>query len=583
MSAPRRRLALQLTIACGALVALCLALAAGPLFINTRRNYVSRATAQFELELARRHDELLAAANRDDREQLDLLCGELNGDYQGRVSLIAADGSILADSMSARCLERARPECIPAIRQERAKLLERSQPLNDTVAIRLPIRLGTMGPLTVRLALPIQPVREEMHKLGQWLLLAAILAVAAAVLVAVVVARRIARPIEQMTELAERIAQGDLDSERPVTTGTGEIVRLAQALAAMQQSLRQNMSDLRRERNQALAIVGAMADGVLALQADGRTLFANHAASELLGTELPPERSLGDLAVPEAVRLLAQQVLATQVPAEATLGDERRGERLIGVSGTPVPAEPGVGGAVLVLRDITEARRAASLGRELVANASHELRTPLAIVESSADTLLAAGADLPADLREFAEIISRNSRRMAGLVNETLELSRLENGWQNQPERVDLADLARLVVEQCRPLAQAKGVTLTVATPVAAPVLGVGSQLASALRNLVENAIHYTPAGGRAEVAVAVTQDRAEFAVVDTGPGIPETDCKRIFERFYRGDSAAQQRAEGSGLGLAIVRRVAELHGGEASVASVLGKGSRFTLRMPLA
>lgn len=583
MNTPQRRLALHLTIACGALVVLCLALAAGPLLINTRRNYVSRATARFEQELARRHDELLAAANHDDREQLDRLCGELNVDYQGRVSLIAADGAIVADSMSARCLERARPECIPAIRQERAKLLERSQPLNDTVAIRLPVKLGDMGLMTVRLALPIQPVREEMHKLGQWLLLAAVLAVIAAVAVAILVARRIARPIEQMTELAERIALGDLEGQPPTAVGTGEIARLAQALAAMQQSLRQNMSDLRRERNQALAIVGAMADGVLAIQADGRVLFANHAASELLGTELSPDTALDQLPLPEAVRQLARHVLDTQAAAEAALGDERRGERLIGIAGTPVPAEPGVGGAVLVLRDITEARRAASLGRELVANASHELRTPLAIVESSADTLLGAGDELPPDLREFAEIISRNSRRMAGLVNETLELSKLENGWQTQAEVVDLADSARACVEQCQPLATAKRMELTISAEVALPVLGASSQLASALRNLVENAIHYTPRGGRVEVAAARDEGQAVFTVADTGPGIAEADCKRIFERFYRGGDAALQRAEGSGLGLAIVRRVAELHGGEVSVASTLGKGSRFTLRLPLA
>lgn len=579
MSGPQRRLAWQLTVACVGLAALCLLLAAAPLFIGNRRHYVSRATARFERELRLRHEELLAAAARDDRETLDQLCEALNVDYQGRVSLIAADGTIYADSMSARCRERARAECIPAIREERARMLERTQPLNDTVAIRLPVRLEPLGPMTVRLALPIQPVREEMRRMGQWLLATAVLVLVAAVFAAVLVARRIARPVEQMTRLAERIAEGDLEGPPPAGDGAGEIARLAQALAAMQNGLRQNMNDLRRERQQALAIVAAMTDGVLALHADGRILFANTAAAELLGTALAAGSALAEADIPEAVRELANGVLASQTPRETVLGNELCGERLLGVAGTPVAADPG--GAVLVFRDITEARRAASLGRELVANASHELRTPIAIVESSADTLLAAGDELPADLREFADIISRNCRRMAGLVCETLELSKLESGWGQRPEPLDLAELAARAVEQCRPMAVAKGLELAVAAPAPVPVQGIASQLGSALRNLIENAIHYTPAGGRVDVVASLGETHAECVVGDTGPGIPETDRNRIFERFYRGDYAAQIRAEGSGLGLAIVRRVAELHGGSASVASSPGQGSRFTLRIP--
>lgn len=580
MSGAPRRLAWQLTIACVALAALCLVLAAAPLFVGNRRHYVSRATARFERELRFRHGELLAAAARDDREELDRLCEALNVDYQGRVSLIAADGSIYADSMSARCRERARPECIPALREERVKMLERAQPLHDTVAIRLPIRLEPLGPMTVRLALPIQPVREEMRRLGQWLLATAVLALMAAVAAAAVIARRIARPIERMTRLAERIAEGDLDGPPPAAgPGVGEIDRLGQALGTMQSSLRQSMSALRRERQQALAIVGAMTDGVLALDMDGRVLFANPAVGELLGGLPTPGSPLAEGVFPEPVRELARRVLEEQVSAETVLGDELQAERLLGVVCTPVPGESG--GAVLVLRDITEARRAASLGRELVANASHELRTPLAIVESSADTLLAAGDDLPPDLREFADMISRNCRRMAGLVSETLELSKLESGWGKQPESLDLAELAGRTVEQCRPLAAAKGLELTFSAAAPVPVRGVASQLTSALRNLVENAVHYTPAGGRVEVSVNGDGSHADCLVGDTGPGIPEADRKRIFERFYRGDHAAQLRAEGSGLGLAIVRRVAELHGGSASVASSPGEGSRFLLRLP--
>jgi signal transduction histidine kinase len=451
-------------------------------------------------------------------------------------------------------------------------------PLDDTVTLRLPIRLGRLGPATARLALPIEPVRRQMAHMSRML---AGTAVAALVLVSVLslwLARRIAQPVEEMTRVAERIAAGDFDCRAPAG-GTDEIGRLAEAVGTMQQSLRQTLSELRHERNQARAIVAGMSDGVIAISPQRTVIYANEAAARFLATAgLAPGAAF---LPPPDLEPVVERALARQEGAAIELGDVRRGDRIIHVAVSPL--EPGAStgsGAVLVLCDRTEARRAEVMGRELVANASHELRTPLAIMSSTADTLLAWSAELPLQHREFLQIIARQADRMQRLVNETLQLSQLESGTPSGTmEPLSLADLARRVVDELLPLAASRRVTLR---PVQAGtegcVLCLEHPLTTALTNLVDNALRYTPAGGTVTVTIARDGEQVVAAVSDDGPGIAPAEQARLFDRFVRGKAATATPSEGSGLGLAIARRIAEIHGGSIRLDSVLGKGSTFSL-----
>jgi signal transduction histidine kinase len=414
----------------------------------------------------------------------------------------------------------------------------------------------------------------------------AVTAVAALALVGVLslwLARRIAKPVEDMTRVAERIAGGDFGCAAP-TGGPDEIGRLADSMASMQRSLRQTLSDLRDERNQARAIVAGMSDGVIALTPRLEVIHANAAAARLLAV---PELAPGTRFVPPpALAPVLERALAAGAADGVELGDVRRGDRVIHVAVSPLePPSGAAGGAVLVLCDRTEARRAEVMGRELVANASHELRTPLAIMASTADTLLAWSAELPGQHREFVQIIARQAERLQRLVNETLQLSQLESGLPPGPqERLGLDDIARQVVRDLQPLADERQVRLEPVQSVGTNLVsGFEQPLTSALTNLVDNALRYTPKGGSVSLRVEGEAGAVVAAVRDTGPGIVPAEQARLFDRFVRGQAAASNASTGSGLGLAIARRIAEIHGGRITLDSRPGEGSTFRLILPAA
>lgn len=567
-----------------ATVILCsLAVLAVPLYYGLQRDYITRATESFGQAAALELPTLTAAAQRADRAALDLACDRLNTRFQGRVSIIDTTGRVLGDSMSARCLQRARPECLAAILSQPRRAVQDTMPLEDTVTIRLPLRLGTAGAATIRLALPIDPVRQQMARMGRMLVVAAACALVLITVLSLWLARRIARPVEDMTRVAERIAAGDFGGAAPAA-GTDEIGRLAEAIHTMQASLRRTLSELRTERNQAQAIVAGMSDGVIALSPARKVIYANQAAARLLA--LPELRPGTPFAAPPSLAPLLESAMTTRQPANQELGDVRRGDRVIHVAISPLDTgDDHGGGAVLVLCDRTEARRAETLGRELVANASHELRTPLAIMSSSVDTLTAWPDRIPEPQREFLQIIARQTERMQRLVNETLQLSQLESSVPTEPrERLSLADLAQQVVHDLQPLAEARQVSLA---PLHADsdtaVAGLEQPLLSALTNLVDNALRYTPAGGKVAVTVNRSGAQVVVAVTDTGPGIAAAEQARLFDRFVRGRAAADARTDGSGLGLAITRRVAEIHGGRVTLESAPNRGSTFRLILPAA
>jgi two-component system, OmpR family, sensor histidine kinase SenX3 len=236
----------------------------------------------------------------------------------------------------------------------------------------------------------------------------------------------------------------------------------------------------------------------------------------------------------------------------------------------------------VMVRDVTEASRTDRIRRDFVASASHELKTPVASIAALTETLRAAwDHDREAAFR-FLELLEGESERLSRLVGDLLDLSRLEG---EIPERVPI-QLDRVVGEEAARVAsrcQQTHIRLVRETPDVSQVQGVASDLGLLVHNLLDNAIRYTPPGGEIRVSLTAKDGTAELRVSDTGMGIPSSDVDRIFERFYRGDPGRSRETGGTGLGLAIVKHVAESHGGAVSVQSVLGAGSTFTVRLPMA
>jgi two-component system sensor histidine kinase SenX3 len=240
------------------------------------------------------------------------------------------------------------------------------------------------------------------------------------------------------------------------------------------------------------------------------------------------------------------------------------------------------GSVLLVVRDITEARRLEAVRRDFVANASHELKTPAASIQAAAETIGTAAVDDPAVIPRFAAQLEREAVRLSRIVSDLLDLSRLETG-SALDDAVALDEIVRDEVERFEGPAAEVGVALAVESASIPRVHGSARDLALMVRNLVDNAIRYTRPGGRVDVRLTPEVGDIVLTVTDTGIGIPGRELSRVFERFYRVDRARSRETGGTGLGLSIVRHVAENHGGSVGVRSELGVGSTFEVRLPAA
>ena len=378
-----------------------------------------------------------------------------------------------------------------------------------------------------------------------------------------------ARALRGMRESIADLAAGDLDVRVP-SDGPPELALLAETLNGMGERLRVSIREAEDARETRDLILQAMEEGVVLVEWDDSVRYANPAARGLLRTEPVDVRSL-----PAPVRRLVKQVRASERIAETEL-EAGFPPRLLRSSAVPVAGGDRV---LVVVRDVTEARRIEAMRRDFVANTSHELKTPVAAIQAGAETLRDAVRDDPRAARRFAEQLHRDALRLSRTVADLLDLSRLET----ERPRVAPVRLDRLIAreaERFREQAGRAGVTIEIhADPVR--VQGSAEDLALLVRNLLDNAVRYSPDGGRVEVDVWSVDGEALLSVRDTGIGIPSRELPRIFERFYRVDRARSRETGGTGLGLSIAKHVAEQHGGRIEVESELGRGSEFRVRLP--
>jgi two-component system, OmpR family, phosphate regulon sensor histidine kinase PhoR len=405
---------------------------------------------------------------------------------------------------------------------------------------------------------------------------------AVAVVLAVLAARSMARPRAALSRAVHRLADAALPGWR--FTEADDLDGLAAELAAMTARLRDRLDELTEERDRAGQIVDALDDGVLLLDGAGRLLVANPAArawfglAEDLRPGLPAKRVLGTAQIVE----LAERAAAAGAPVTGNLSLVFPEYRTLALRAFPLADRGPTGRIVVTMTDITQRRRLEVLRRDFVANASHELKTPVAAVRVLAETLLTALPDDPEAGRRFAERIGREAERLDALVRDLLDLSRVERGTLDV-EPVDLVGLAKEVVGGYADRAEERRVRLRAELQPDVAMRGDRAQLGLLLSNLVDNAVRHTPARGTVCVRLEAGDSRAVLQVTDTGEGIPAGELPRVFERFYRVDKARARQTGGTGLGLAIVRHVAESHGGTVKVDSELGRGTTFTVTLPLA
>ncbi len=507
-----------------------------------------------------------------------------------RLTVIAEDGSVLADTDSVPTdmdNHGSRPEVIEATASGTAIVRRFSHTLQRELlyaAARVPDSRRV-----VRVARDISGIRASQKDRARMFWLVALAVLVVTLPLAIWFARRVTRPVLDLTRVAERIAAGDLDvhavprgmrrGERP-----DEIAQLGDAFNRMTARLAEALRTAEGEAVRLSMVLEGMTEGVIAVDAAERISFLNTAARRILQASEPVSEGTRLVEVLRDPRILelVQIAASRPEPVEAETSHEGPPRRLIQVYAAGTEGKEG-GGVILVLRDISRLRRLERMRSDFVSNVSHELRTPLASIAAAAETLDDAAVRIDAEEGpRFVEMIARNGRRLEALLQDILSLSRMESRPETLPrERVDFSAVARSSVEELRPRAEAAGLELACPAAEPIPVMGDQATLRRVVDNLIVNAITYTPEG-RIDVSLVVDDGHALLRVIDTGIGIPRRSLDRVFERFYRIDKPRSRSAGGTGLGLAIVKHAVGLHGGSVTVASKVGHGTTFTVRLPL-
>ena len=394
--------------------------------------------------------------------------------------------------------------------------------------------------------------------------------------------RKTSTSISFFANSADRLAAGDLDSEEIRSLASGSTEELASAFVRMSEAVRGTVRDLSGERNKLTAVLDTMADGIVVVEEDGRVSLMNQAAQLLLDLRTTEIQGtpLSEIARDHELLELVSGSLQAREMRQAHLELLRR-RRL--VSAIAIPLGDNGAGVLLSLHDLTAFRQLETTRREFVSNVSHELRNPLASIRSMVETLSGGAIDDRQTAADFVSRIEQDVRRMDTLVSELLELSRLESGQVALDVRpLSLEPIAADTVASFRDRSSGGGVEVSVEIPADLPlVLGESEKVRQVLSNLMDNALKFTPPGGRITMSALPDHRNVIARVSNTGDGIAPEHLPHLFERFYKVDRS--RRDQGTGLGLAIVKHIVLAHGGDVDVESSLGEGATFTFTLPRA
>ncbi|HTU34215.1 MAG TPA: ATP-binding protein [Candidatus Acidoferrum sp.] len=496
-----------------------------------------------------------------------------------RATIIDGSGKVLADS-------QADPETMEnhATRKEFARALSGQTGENERQSATLGIPfLYVAAPISggaVRLAYPLSDLQAIQGQVRRRLILGSILAAIVALLIAAAASIWTSHRLQRIVDVAARIERGDLRA-RVDDTPMDEIGRVAAAVDKSAEQIERSFAAVRSSQRQLETLLNSMQDAVIAVSSDGLVRWANQPMDRLV-----PQRTRLNAPVVETIRdpdfLATVKAATSDKEVKTARATSVVPGRAFDVTAAPLPD----GGAVAVLRDLTETERVEKTRRDFIANVSHELRTPLTSIQGYSETLLDTLPD-SGSTREFLEIIRKNAARMARLTEDLLTLARVESGETRfDTEPVAAVELLNDAEESFREIARTQGVELKIvddSVESLPQVLADREAIHQVFSNLIDNAMKYGRAGGRIELGARAAERGIEFYVRDYGAGISSEHLPRLFERFYRVDKARSRESGGTGLGLAIAKHIMRAHGGSIRAESELTRGSTFLFSLPTA
>lgn len=399
-------------------------------------------------------------------------------------------------------------------------------------------------------------------------------------------------PLLNITQIAQNFARGNFARKVEIAS-SDEMGDLATAINAMGAELQSKMQIILDDKNKLDAIMAQMSDAIITTDMEERIILINNAAKALFGIQkiVVSKDHLWEKIRNEKLRILVRETILaatkkedrTQAPKISEIEILSPEKRLLQTHLSPLQIDKNAWGILLVFHDITELRKLENTRREFVANVSHELRTPLTSMKGYLETLLENHTLPDEDTREFLHIIMKHTLRLDNLIKDILELSRLEShDLKIELRSLDIYPSIENIFSHYREHCTGKNQTFKLDIPDLLPAIETNEYLLrQLLTNLLDNAIKYTPKGGRIGLKVEPVNTSIRFEISDTGIGIPREHIPRIFERFYRVDPARSREMGGTGLGLSIVKHIVNLHHGQIAVESKIGVGSRFLITLP--
>ena len=530
----------------------------------------------------------LARLEKEDTPYLDAFVTKSGRITGSRVTVVSASGRVLGDSQQSYTeilkMENHlnRPEIIKASGHEAASVTRYSHTLKkEMLYLAVPVRDGQRVAGFVRLAIPMARVKRVMSSLRRTIIFSFLISALFALATGWLVVWLTAAPFGEIISGSKRFASGDFTCRIPLRS-SGELRELAETLNSMAAEISRRMREAELRRLELEAAFRDMSEAIVVTDGAGVVTRMNPRAELLMkarGMNVPGMR-LTDISVVPGLAEAALKALSggSQVSREI----ESEAGLVLSVIASPIKENGGVGGCVLVARDITEPRRLENMRREFVANVSHELKTPLTAIRGCAETLLNGAFEDKESGPAFARTIHEQAVRLDNLVNDILKISYAESGRAVLERSVfQLKDLAVDSVRAVKTLFEKKQIDFTEEVPGGLVVNADRDKIFQVMINLLHNAAKFSREKGSVKISAIDLGREVKVTVEDSGSGIPETHLSRIFERFYRVDKARSRELGGTGLGLSIVKHLVELHGGRAGVESAEAQGSKFWFVLP--
>ncbi|WP_408006570.1 ATP-binding protein [Pseudalkalibacillus sp. A8] len=452
---------------------------------------------------------------------------------------------------------------------------------NEILIVGKPVQLSENERGAVFIYQSLELIEETNQKAKQIIFLSAGIAIILTTIFAFFLSTRITSPLRRMREAALEVAQGKFDTKVPILTHD-EIGELALSFNRMGRNLKNNINALSQEKEQLSSILSSMADGVITFDRKGKILVTNPPAERFIQAwyyEQGMEEREGE-EVPEQINDLFRSVV--NLEREQMTEIDLQGRSWV-VLMTPLYNQSNVRGAVAVFRDMTEERQHDKLRKDFIANVSHELRTPISMLQGYSEAIIDDIAGTEQEKKDIAQIIYDESLRMGRLVNELLDLARMEAGHVSlELIEIDGREFFTRVVHKFQGLAREREIDIELKLPeVVTHVEADADRLEQVMTNLIDNALRHTRKGGKVTVEVTSLSSGLNVEIMDTGSGIPKEDLPFVFERFYKADKARTRGRSGTGLGLAIVKNIIDAHGGKISVHSKIDEGTTFSFFIP--